>query len=351
MNSNTLNGPYDISLNWPFKVVLCGISGSGKTKFVQNLIDKISIVSTEIPDKIIFVYKEEQDIYKSINSSFSNNEFIQDLNDDFMEKNLFESKDDKKLMVVLDDQYYSKNLAIVGELYLVTARHRSISVIFLTQSIFNNPNLKNISRNSTHIILFKNIRLQEPYILFSQFFPGKNRSIPLRNLYDKLMREDYGYLLIDCTVNCHSFLRFRSDIFKPIVRIFLINMTTFKTMYLIDEELKKKIDENISQKVLPHHDIENKINENPTTQIQEDNKTDYSYRKRIKDDYVPNVNPAEQYSLVKPVQLTSGRVKSEDGNKRIKKQKSDFTNYFKNTNSPIIQTLKPSNDENVYKSY
>ena len=128
-------------------------------------------------------------------------------------------------------------------------------------------------------------------------------------------------------------------------------MTTFKTMYLIDEELKKKIDENISQKVLPHHDIENKINENPTTQIQEDNKTDYSYRKRIKDDYVPNVNPAEQYSLVKPVQLTSGRVKSEDGNKRIKKQKSDFTNYFKNTNSPIIQTLKPSNDENVYKSY
>ena len=65
-----------------------------------------------------------------------------------MEKILFESKDDKKLMVVLDDQYYSKNLAIVGELYLVTARHRSISVIFLTQSIFNNPHLKNISRST-----------------------------------------------------------------------------------------------------------------------------------------------------------------------------------------------------------
>ena len=351
MDSNTIKGPYDISFHWPFKIVLCGVSGSGKTKFVHNLIDKISMVSTEIPDKIIFVYKEEQDIYKSINSSFFNIEFIKDIDNDFTEKVLSESKDGKKLMVVLDDQYYSKNLAVIGELYLVTARHRSISVIFLTQSIFNNPNLKNISRNSSHIILFKNIRLQEPYTLFSQFFPGKNRSLPLKNLYDTLMSEDYSYLLIDCTVNCLPFLRFRSDIFKRVVRIFLINMATFKTMYLIDEKLKKKVEENISLDVPFNNTKNEKTFEKSISTIQDNNETEHHDEKRMKDEYVPNSNPTDQYSLIKPVELNSEQVKPEVVKKRTKKRRLDYSDYFKNTNSPIIQTLKSDNTRQVYKPY
>merc|ERR1712012_755993 len=104
----------------------------------------------------------------------------------------------------------------------------------LTQSIFNNSALKNISRNSTHMTLFKNVRLSEPHILFSQLRPKSSKV--LQNIYADATEKPYGYLDIDLSQTCPDKLRYKTNIFDSIVKVYeIMNDSTFKTMYLVDK--------------------------------------------------------------------------------------------------------------------
>lgn len=353
MGVDGLKGPFNISFKWPFKIVLCGVSGSGKTMFVFNLLQNIEQVADIIPGKILFVYREEQGIYDEFSSINSNIEFIKDIDDNFLPNVLSNSEKYKNLLIILDDQYFSKNLSDVAELYLISARHRKISIIFLTQSIFNNPSLKNISRNSTHIVLFKNIRLQEPYKLFEQFFPGKNRSLGLKNVYDVLMNEEYGYLLIDCSVNCQTFLRFRTDLFKTILRVFIIgSMGSFTTMFMINEKLKKEL-ENIkpaeSKNTLVDGSQEMMSDKTPSTE--EDELPSGKIEKRKRDSYVKNSNPDEQYSLVKSDNLKNTPKKERPSKRHRSKHPQNYTNYSQHDPS-LLNSIKPrSKFPTEYKPY
>ena len=87
-----------------------------------------------------------------------------------------------RLLIICDDLYFSKKLHEISEHFLIKGRHRNTSWLVLTQSIFNNTALKNISRNSTHITLFKSVRLNEPHIFFSQLRP-KSSKVVLRMIY------------------------------------------------------------------------------------------------------------------------------------------------------------------------
>jgi hypothetical protein len=94
--------------------------------------------------------------------------------------------------------------------------------------------LKNISRNSTHITLFKTVRLNEPHIFFSQLRPRASRV--LQDIFAKATEKSFSYLDIDLSQTCPDKFRYKAELFNKVVPVFIImNDSTFKTMYLLSK--------------------------------------------------------------------------------------------------------------------
>ena len=222
----------DVSIKWPFKWTLVGSSGSGKTNFALNIIKKSARLFDQKPDRVIIIYKVFQEIYNTFDEYLPTSHFTEEECD--LEE-LTKSNTDR-LLIICDDLYFSKKLDEISEHFLIKGRHRNTSWIVLTQSIFNQPALKNISRNSTHMTLFKNVRLNEPHILFSQLRPRASKV--LQNIYTDATMEPYGYLDIDLSQTCPDKLRYKTNLFDSFVKVFVImSDTSFKTMYLVNKSL------------------------------------------------------------------------------------------------------------------
>ena len=235
-----------VSIKWPFKWCLVGSSGSGKTEFSLKLVINALKLFDTSPSKIIVVYKEFQDIYTKFNDHIPTSLYKEE--DVDLEELTKLNKE--RLLIICDDLYFSKKMNEIAEQFLVKGRHRNTSWIVLTQSIFNHPALKNISRNSTHITLFKSVRLTEPHIFFSQLRPQSSKV--LQDIYREATQESYLYLDIDLSQTCPDKLRYKTDIFRNIVQVFMImKNNTFKTMYLVNK-----------------HDLNNNSNKNFSLSLQ-----------------------------------------------------------------------------------
>ena len=225
----------DVSIKWPFKWTLVGSSGSGKTNFALNIIKSSPTLFDQKLDKVIIIYKVFQEIYNTFDNYYPTSLFTEE-ECDFEE---LTKSNTERLLIICDDLYFSKKLDEISEHFLIKGRHRNTSWIVLTQSIFNQPALKNISRNSTHMTLFKNVRLNEPHILFSQLRPRSSKV--LQNIYAEATEEPYGYLDIDLSQTCPDKLRYKTNLFDSIVKVFVImGEKSFKTMYLVNKSLLDK---------------------------------------------------------------------------------------------------------------
>ena len=207
----------DVSVKWPFKWCLVGSSGSGKTNFSLQVIRHAHRLFDQVPTKIIIVYKEYQEIYNQFNDYIPTDLF----NEDEVDFEEITKENRENLLIICDDLYYSKKINEVAEHFLIKGRHRNTSWLVLTQSIFNHPALKNISRNSSHITMFKSVRLNEPHIFFSQLRPKTSKV--LQDIYSKATEKSYSYLDIDLSQTCPDKYRYKTNLFSKVVMVFIIN--------------------------------------------------------------------------------------------------------------------------------
>lgn len=207
----------DVSVKWPFKWCLVGSSGSGKTNFSLQVIRHAHRLFDQVPTKIIIVYKEYQEIYNQFNDHIPTDLF----NEDEVDFEEITKENKENLLIICDDLYYSKKINEVAEHFLIKGRHRNTSWLVLTQSIFNHPALKNISRNSSHITMFKSVRLNEPHIFFSQLRPKTSKV--LQDIYSKATEKSYSYLDIDLSQTCSDKYRYKTNLFSKAVTVFIIN--------------------------------------------------------------------------------------------------------------------------------
>ena len=207
----------DVSVKWPFKWCLVGSSGSGKTNFSLQVIRHAHRLFDQVPTKIIIVYKEYQEIYNQFNDHIPTDLF----NEDEVDFEEITKENKENLLIICDDLYYSKKINEVAEHFLIKGRHRNTSWLVLTQSIFNHPALKNISRNSSHITMFKSVRLNEPHIFFSQLRPRTSKV--LQDIYSKATEKSYSYLDIDLSQTCPDKYRYKTNLFNKAVTVFIIN--------------------------------------------------------------------------------------------------------------------------------
>ena len=220
--------------NWPYipdhpyRILIIGGSGSGKTNALINLINgqndigKIYLYARDLnePKYEYLIKKRENAGIKHLNNP---NAFIECSNmmDDVYENiHDYNSSRKRKILIVFDDMIADimtnkKFQAIIKELF-IRCRKLNISLVFITQSYFSVP--KDVRLNSTHYLIMKiNNRkeLQSIAINHSADIDYKD----FMKIYRECTKEPFNFLTIDTTLPASDSLRFRKNLLDSYVRV------------------------------------------------------------------------------------------------------------------------------------
>ena len=208
-------------LGHPYRILIIGGYGSGKTNALinlieQNHIDKIYLYARDLSEpKYEYLIKKRKDAgIKDLNDP---NAFIEcsDTMDDVYENiNDYNLSRKRKILIVFDDMIADilnnkKFQAIIKQLF-IRCRKLNISLFFITQSYFSVP--KDVRINSTHYLIMKinNKReLENIAINHSADIGYKD----FMKIYRECTKEPFNFLTIDTTLSASDALRFRKNLF------------------------------------------------------------------------------------------------------------------------------------------
>ena len=149
----------------PFRMLITGPSGFGKTNTLLHLInkfhpiDKIYLYAVDTDEKKYqyLINKRKQVGIKNLNDPHAFIEYSNDMNDVLEDINNYNKNRVKKVLIIFDDMIADimrseKFKVIVKELF-IRCRKLNISIVFITQSYLRNS--KDARLNSTHYIIMK----------------------------------------------------------------------------------------------------------------------------------------------------------------------------------------------------
>ena len=149
----------------PYRILIIGGSGSGKTNALLNLIkeqddiDKIYLYAKDLSEpKYEFLIKKREDAgIKHFNDTEAFIECSNTMDDVYENIDNYNPSRKRKILIVFDDMIADimtnkKFQAIIKELF-IRCRKLNISLVFITQSYFSVP--KDVRLNSTHYLIMK----------------------------------------------------------------------------------------------------------------------------------------------------------------------------------------------------
>ena len=213
--------------NWPYipdhpyRILIIGGSGTGKTNALLNLIhnqpyiDKIYLYAKDpFEDKYQYLINKRESVgINHLNDSKAFIEYFNDMHKVYRNIDNYNPNKENKIVIVFDDMIADmikiKELnSIVTELFS-RGRKLNISLVFITQSYFKVP--KDVRNNNTHFFIMKipNKReLQQIAINHSSDINTKD----FIEIYRKCTDKSYSFLVIDTTLSANDLLRFRKNL-------------------------------------------------------------------------------------------------------------------------------------------
>ena len=136
--------------------MVAGMTGSGKTVWVQSLLQQAQTVIDQPPERIIWCYSQWQNAYTQLSMMIPTIEFVKGIpesleNDSYLDVNI-------RNLIVIDDQMIEagKDNRILN-LFTKGSHHRNLSVLYIVQNLFHEgKGNRSISLNSHYLVLFKN---------------------------------------------------------------------------------------------------------------------------------------------------------------------------------------------------
>jgi len=186
---------------WPFRLLICGQTGCGKTNLLLNLLlnylyyNKLYVYAKDLSESS-YMYLQEffDDVHKKIEEDYNMTESIATFSSN--KADIVDVDDlDKEYqnLIIFDDFVTEKDQDSIIELF-TRGRKKNASVIYLTQSYYSTP---------------KDIRLQCNYFMFFNIGSKrevieieKDHAIGLTNeefvrLFDFTTEDPYSFMMID----------------------------------------------------------------------------------------------------------------------------------------------------------
>ena len=207
----------------PYRVLIIGDSGSGKTNALLNLInnqpdiDKIYLHAKHPYEKKYqyFIKKLEKVGLNHSNDAKAFMEYSNDMQDVYKNIEEYNLIKKRKVLIVFDDMIAdminnNKLNPIVTE-FFIRGRKLNISIVFITQSYFKVP--KDVRLNSTHLFIMKIPNKRE----LQQIALNHSSDIDFKDfikIYKKYAKEPYSFLVNDTTLASDDPLRFRKNLLR-----------------------------------------------------------------------------------------------------------------------------------------
>ena len=215
------------NLNWPYipdhpyRILIVGGSGSGKTNALLNLInnqpdiDNIYLYAKD-PYQTKYQYlinKREKVGLDHFDDPKAFMEYSDDMQDVYKNIEDYNPIKKRKVLIVFDDMIAdmvnTKKLnPIVTELF-ISGRKINISIFFITQSYFKVP--KDVRLNSTHFFILKIPNKRE----LQQIALNHSSDIDFKDFmktYKKYTAKPYSFLVNDTTLPSDDPLKFRKNL-------------------------------------------------------------------------------------------------------------------------------------------
>ena len=184
----------------PFRMLIIGSSGSGKSNCVLNLIKQFNGTFSSID---IYTRQPDEPLYKFLNETYKkqnklNEEPLLNIFEGIDElKDLKKYDPDENHLVIFDDMILEKNLSRVAE-YYIRCRKRGVSVIFISQSYYmNNQDWKIIRKQANYIIIKKIASIKELISIIKDYSLSLSKERFLK-LYEDITKENkFNFLLLD----------------------------------------------------------------------------------------------------------------------------------------------------------
>ena len=185
----------ELAPKWPFRMIVVGSSGSGKTNMVLDLIQKY------IPWQVLIVYARHMGpAYEALRRKVEAKErrlkrpisFWSDTLEDAIPVD--ELSPENRNLVIFDDFVLDRKHQDVISDYFVRGRHRNCSCIYISQSYYDIPKI--IRTNSSHVAIFKGYNGHDLVGLWKDHGAGMKRGDFERYLREAT-RRPYGFAFID----------------------------------------------------------------------------------------------------------------------------------------------------------
>ena len=185
----------DNKLQKPFRLIVGGASGSGKSQIVKEIVDKNFFDSPF--DRIIYNYPH---YLKEVDTEF--NRYVE-YRPGLINQSAISALENNTLLIIDDLSIEVSDNKDIANLFAVEARKRNISIILITQNIYQPGKMfRNIRINATGFILFKFYSAND---INRRLVRDLGLSDILTNrLLGEIYSERYKYILIDLHPNRHS---------------------------------------------------------------------------------------------------------------------------------------------------
>ena len=205
---------HDIRIKTPFSLILAGASGSGKTTWLEKFLIHIDLLTdggSNYKQLLWYSGTEQPELFQRIKSNFKGKtKFFGEI-----KKEIYDEIEEtgRNSIIVIDDLMHEMSTnSGIGKLFTKGRSHLNCNVILLWQNVFpQGSEMRNLSINAQHIIIFKNPRDKSQIRFFAQqVAPGKVNNF--LEAFNDSTKKNYGYLHCDFSQNTPEDIRFRTNI-------------------------------------------------------------------------------------------------------------------------------------------
>jgi len=192
----------------PFRMVVVAPSGSGKTNFILNMLQKFSSGKGTFNTITIITKNKQEPLYEWLEDKTKKTVKILEGIENIPKLDSFNKEDQH--MVIFDDLVLEKDQKKMNEFY-IRGRKKGISVCYLSQSFYKIP--KVIRTNCNYFVILKLSGKRDLNLILSEFELGVSKK-ELMDMYEYATKEKFNVLLID--IEAPKEKRFRKNFLEYI---------------------------------------------------------------------------------------------------------------------------------------